>query len=130
MKTLLSDKSCIRDRISISENGEILNIELETAETLNSFFSNIVKNLNILRCSEVNPVTENITDPTPKAIFKYKDHPSIPAIQTNCKKETFCFSEVNIENIKKDILRLGHVQLIVRSWFSTRIVIYFTKSPH
>ena len=41
MKSLLSDKSRIRHRISISEKGEILKTESETAETLNSFFSNM-----------------------------------------------------------------------------------------
>ena len=94
VKPLLSDKSRIRDRINITES--------ETAENLNSFFSNIVKNLNISRYSEFDPVT----DPILKAIFKYKDHPSILAIQSNCEKEAFCFSEVNIEDIKKDILKL------------------------
>ena len=28
------------------------------------------------------------------------------AIQGNCEKETFCFSEFNIEDIKKDIIKL------------------------
>ena len=44
-----------------------------------------------------------MADPTLKAIFKYKHHPSILAIQSNCEKETFCFSDGNIEDIKKDI---------------------------
>ena len=96
----------MRDRINISEKGEILKTESETAETLNSFFSNMVKNLNISRYSEFDLLTGNIADPTLKAIFKYKNHPSILVIQTNCEKETFCFSEVNIEDIKKNILRL------------------------
>ena len=106
VKPLLSDKLCIRGRINISKKDEILNTEFETAETLNSLFSNIVKNLNISRYIEFDPVTENITDPTLKAIFKYKAHPSILVIQSNCEKETFRFSKVNIEDIKKDILRL------------------------
>ena len=106
VKPLLSDKSRIRDRINISEKAKILKTESETAESLISFFSNIVKNLNISRYREFDPVTENITDPTLKAIFKYKDHPSILAIQSHCEKETFRFSEVNIEDIKKDILKL------------------------
>ena len=42
---LLSDKLRIRDRIIISKKGEIL-------KTLNSFFSNLEKNLNISRYSE------------------------------------------------------------------------------
>ena len=96
----------IRDRINISEKGKILKTESETAESLNSFFSNIAKNLNISRYSGFDPVTENIANPTLKAIFKYKDHPSILAIHSHCEKETFRFSEVNIEDIKKDILKL------------------------
>ena len=106
VKPLLSDKSLIRDRINISEKGKILKTRSETAESLNSFFSNIVKNLNISRYSEFDPAPENIADPTLEAIFKYKDHPSILAIQSHCEKGTFRFSEVNIENIKKDILKL------------------------
>ena len=74
------------------------------AETLNSFFSNIVKKLNISRYSEFYTVTENIADPTLKAIFK--DYPSVLAIQSNCEKETLRFSEINIKDIKKDILKL------------------------
>ena len=106
VKPLLSGKSRIRDRINIIEKSEILKNESETAESLNSFFSNIVKNLNISRHNEFNPFTENIADPTLKVIFKYKDHPSMLAIQSICEKETFRLSEVNTEDIKKDILRL------------------------
>ena len=104
MKPLLSDKSRIRDRINISKKGKILKTESETAESLNSFFSNIVKNLNISRYSEFDLVTENIADPTLKAIFKCKDHPSTLAIQSHCEKETFRFSEVNVEDIKRKYL--------------------------
>ena len=49
-------------------------------------------------------ITENMADLTLKAIFKYKDQSSIIALHGNCEKETFRFSEVNIEDIKKDIL--------------------------
>ena len=98
VKPLLSGKSRMRDRIDITEKGGIFKTESETAETLNSFFSKKVKKLNILRYSEFDPVTQNIADPTLKAIFKYKDHTSILAIQTNFEKETFRFSEFNIKN--------------------------------
>ena len=63
--------------------GRILKTASETAETLNNFFSNIVKNLNISRYNEFVPVTKNILDPTLKAIFKYKDQTTILAIQRN-----------------------------------------------
>ena len=106
VKPLLSDKSLMRDRINVSQKGEILKTESKTVETLNSLFSKIVKNLNIWRYSDFDPVIANITDPTLKAIFKYKDHLSILAIQSNCEKETSRLSEVNIEDIKKDTLIL------------------------
>ena len=61
VKPLLSDKSHIRGRINISETGEILQTESETSETLNSFILNIVKNLNILRCTEFDSDPENNT---------------------------------------------------------------------
>ena len=122
VKPLLSDKSRIRDRINISEKGEILKTESETAETPNSFFSNIVKNLNISRYGEFNPVTENIADPTLKTIFKCKDHPSRLAIQSNREKETFRFSNVNIEEINKDILRLDKNKASQHSDILTKII--------
>ena len=57
MKPLLSGKPFIRDRITISEKGEILRSESETAETLNSFSSDKVKYLNISRYTEFDTVT-------------------------------------------------------------------------
>ena len=38
IKPLLLDTSCITDSSSLSEKGEILKIESETAESLNNFF--------------------------------------------------------------------------------------------
>ena len=39
-------------RINFSEKGKLVKIELETAEVLNKFFSNIVKNLEISKYSK------------------------------------------------------------------------------
>ena len=47
VESLLLDKSFMRDIISISEKDEISKTETEAAETLNYFFSNMIKNLNI-----------------------------------------------------------------------------------
>ena len=72
-ETFIFRKICIKDRIKISERGEILKLESETAETLNIFFSNTVKNLNISRYSEFDPLTENIADTTFKYLyFQYR----------------------------------------------------------
>ena len=81
VKPLLSDKSVSREKINLTENEKMLTSESETAETLNNFFSNIVKKLNIPKFNSNNSVTENIKDPVFKAILKYKNHSSIHAIQ-------------------------------------------------
>ena len=52
----------------MNEVSRILKTDSETAKTLNSFFSNIVKNLHISRYSEFDPVTENKADPTLKSL--------------------------------------------------------------
>ena len=80
IKPSLSDKSCVKEQINLVEKGEILKTDLETAEVLNTFFGNIVKNLEINQYSNFDPVINNFKDPTMRAILKYKDHPSIHAI--------------------------------------------------
>ena len=55
-----------RDRINLSEKGELVKTDLETAEVLNKFFSNIVSNLEILKYSKY----DNIEDQTLRAILK------------------------------------------------------------
>ena len=44
IKPALCDNVMTRDRINLSEKGESVKTELETAEVLNKFFSNIVNN--------------------------------------------------------------------------------------
>ena len=45
IKPALSDKVMTRDGINLLEKGESVKTELEKAEVLNKFFSNIVNNL-------------------------------------------------------------------------------------
>ena len=84
----------------------MLTFESEKAETLNNFFSNIVKKLNTPKFNSNHSVTKNIKDPVFKAILKYKNHPSIFAIQKYCKNKTFHFEEINIGEVEKEILKL------------------------
>ena len=49
-----------RESILVKMVNQILKSESETAETLNSYLPNIVKNLNISRYSEFDSATENI----------------------------------------------------------------------
>ena len=102
MKPLFSDKSISGDKINLTENGEYVKTKIKTAEVLNSFFSNIVKNLKIPQYSNFDPNAQNIEDPTLKAIVKYKNHPSILTIQAKYKgKNKVSFTEVTTQDIEK-----------------------------
>ena len=74
-----------KDRMNLSEKGESTKTELETAEVLNKFFSNIANNLEILKYSKYESFIENIEDKTLRAISKYKNYPSIIATQDKFK---------------------------------------------
>ena len=122
LKPLLSDKSVSREKINLTENEKMLTSESETAETLNNFFSNIVKKLNIPKFNSNNSVTENMKGPVFKAILKYKNHPSILAIQKYSKNKTFHFEEVNIEEVEKEILKLDKIKASQKTDIPTRTI--------
>ena len=64
IKPSLLDKSCVEEQINLVEKGEILKLDFETAEVLNTFFGNIVKSLQINQYSNFDPVINNVKDPT------------------------------------------------------------------
>ena len=107
VKPFLSDKSKTSDKIHFNENGELLNSESETAEVLNNFFSNIVKNLKIPEYENLDRSFENVEDPVLRAILKCKNHPSITVIKEKAKNSVFSFYEVDKDKIKKEINRLN-----------------------
>ena len=107
VKPFLSDKSKTSDKIHFNENGELLNSESETAEVLNNFFSNIVKDLKIPEYENFDHSFENVEDPVLRAILKYKNHPSITVIKKKAKNSVFSFYEVDKDKIKKEINRLN-----------------------
>ena len=80
-------KSISGEKINLTENSEYVKTKMKTAEVLNSFFSNIVKNLKIPQYSNFDPIAQNAEDPTLKAIMKYKNHPSILTIQAKYKSK-------------------------------------------
>ena len=107
----------------------MLTSESETAETLNNFFSNIVKKLNIPKFNSNNSVTGNIEDSAFKPILKYKSHPSILAIQKKKKKKkkpnqnkTFYLQEVNSGDVEKEILKLDKSKASQKNDIPTRII--------
>ena len=107
VKPFLSDKVSGKDEIHLLENNELVKTDLETAEILNNFFSNVVQNLDISRISNEDQFIYCIKDRTLKAILKCRKHPSIVAIRKKCKnKGSFCFIGVDKKETEKEILKL------------------------
>ena len=68
----------------------------------------MVQNLDTSRNSNDEPYVNCIKDPTLKAILKYRKHPGLFAIRSNCKnKDSFNFLEVDKKEIEKEILNLN-----------------------
>ena len=93
----------------MSGKGESVKTELETAEVLNKFFSNIVNNLEISKYYKCEFFIGNIEDQTPRAILRYRNHPSIIAIKNKFKSEdVFYFRELEKKETQKEILKLNN----------------------
>ena len=107
----------------MSEKGESVKTELEIAEVLNKLFSNIVNNPEISKYSKYESFIDNIEDQTLRAILKYKNHPSIIAIQNKFKGgDVFYFRELEKEEIQKEIHKLNNNKASQHSEIPTKII--------
>ena len=123
VKPSLSEKFNARERISLSENGEIVKTEKETAEVFNNFFGNILMNLNISQYSDFDPIIENVKDSTLKAILKYEKHPRILAIRTKCNRNgAFSLREISFKEIETKIRLLKLNKASQHSDIPTKII--------
>ena len=105
------------------KDGEIISSDNEIADVLNTFFSNIVSNLNLPEYPISNPYYNKIRDPVLKAILKYKDHPSIKAIERVPKsKDLFNFSNVEKKNIFEEIACLDASKACQHTDVTTKII--------
>ena len=110
VKPFLSEKNKSREQITlVKENDEIIWDDVAVANTLNKFFSNIVKNLKIPERFVNNSLPHSLSShPTLKAILKYKDHPSIPVIKRFSQRiSSFYFSTVDKDTVLKEIKKLN-----------------------
>ena len=83
--------------------------EVEVANTLNNFFSTIIKSLKIPEYYAENNLPPNLSrHPTLKAILKYKSHPSISIIKRFSELfSSFHFSQVDKNTVLKEITKLS-----------------------
>ena len=85
----------------MNENGELIKSESKSAEVLNNFFSNAVKNLEIPEYHNFNSNIENVKDLVFRAILKHKNQPSIIAITEKSKDSTFSVHEIENKKIMR-----------------------------
>ena len=78
VKPFLSDKMVSKEQILLVENDEIFSGDIKIAESLNSFFSNVLENLKIPEYRpHNNSLFENVSNLIIIVILKYRNHPSI-----------------------------------------------------
>ena len=123
VKPYFSDKSTSRDRITLIENDEILSSDKEISEQFIDFFADAVSKLEIPSTEHLEVNSEHINDPIMKAINKYKDHPSIIAINQNFNNcNSFSFNKVTTEIIGKEISKLDSTKATQDSDIPTKLI--------
>ena len=81
VKPFLSNKVQSSETINLTDEHDSLVTDCgKVAKELNSFFSSVVKNLNIPSHKGCDPLSDNIFHPTLKANVKWRNHPSILTI--------------------------------------------------
>ena len=105
------------------ENNNTISAEIEIAEKLNTFFSNIVKELNIKIKEDLLCDVSDINDPVERAIQKYKNHPSIQMIkETFDSNKIFSFDLVSSDTIFKEIVSLDTKKATLSNDVLTKIL--------
>ena len=111
------------DLINLSEKGEFVKTELETAGVLNKFFSKIVNNFEILKYSKYKSFIDHIEDQTLRVFLKYKNHPSIIAIQSKFKDgDVFISENSKKKEFKKEIHKFNNNKASQHSDIPTKII--------
>ena len=87
VKPFLSDKIVSGEKVTLIEEDGIVERDINTAQILNTFFSNMVNNLKIAKYANCDPISENINDPVIKSIIKYRNHPSMLKIGEVCNRK-------------------------------------------
>ena len=102
----MADKHTDSDKILLVLNDAIISNEKLIAQSFNTYFNDITRELNLKPWSPIRPSSTS-TDPVQSAISKYKDHPSILKIRSLFPAETpFSFSEVDVETVEKLVMSL------------------------
>ena len=107
VKPLLSNYNGGSKKIILIEDDKIISNDEEVAKTLNLFFENSVKSLNLTGNNALLNYTNHLTNPVEIVLKKFEKQPSIVDIKNKVTVEAkFSFSKVKISNIKTEINNL------------------------
>ena len=89
------------------KNSTILSNDTDVANSLNNFFQNTVKSLELNENKFLLTDTEDLDDPVDIAIKKFETHPSILNIKENIESSMFSFNEVDLSDIEMELKNLN-----------------------
>ena len=106
IQPFFSEKRKISNKITlVDDNDTIVSDDQSISEELNISFKNATKSLNIRQNSYLTDESNEIEDQVKKAIFKYKNHPSIILIKNKITiSELLAFS---VSDIEKELSNLN-----------------------
>ena len=122
VKPLFSDKVKSSEKITLVQEDKIITSDDENGKILNSFFSNVVKHLKIPEFTDIDFSAECIPHPAPKAIMKFCKHSSVSAITSAFNPQSFNFSKVSIDDVLKEINKLGNRKTIQNTDIPVKIL--------
>ena len=108
VKPFFNDKNCgIREKITLVENGELIDEDMEVAELFNAFFANSVNTLGIIENKLLlNPICDSDVG-VEKCINMYETHPSVVNIKRHVNVEhEFYFLPITADDMEKKIAAL------------------------
>ena len=106
VKPLFSEKHKTNRTITLIDGDEIISSDIEVAEKMNEFFSNVVNKLDIEGYQTENPATN--TDEISDILYEFKNHPSILKIKEMIHiTNKFSFLTTNIDNFATEIQNLN-----------------------
>ena len=121
---LLSNKVQSSERINLTDKNDSVVTDCgKVAEELKSFFSSVVKNLNIPNYEGCDPLSDNIDHATLKTIAKWRNHPSIFTINSEHENTPkFSFNFVSKEHVLEDIQILDSSKAIQESDILVKLI--------
>ena len=122
VKPLFSDKVKSSEKITLVHEDKIITTDDENGKILNSFFSNVVKHLKIPEFKDIDFSAECIPHPALKAIMKFRKHPSVSAITNAFNPQSFNFSKVSVDDVLKEINKLGNRKAIQNTDIPVKIL--------